>query len=176
MITVSFNLTKEDVLALACHYYSTSATVRKNRLTIQVAITLVLAGSGLLTICGSERFDPIGVGLLMCAGVFAVCVPWWYRSNLRKTAEKMFAESAYRKAFGKYTLALSEEGLASTSPTGEANYTWEAVDRVTLTPQYLFIFLVGPQGFAIPRSQVPDSAIQEMRAFAESHVRASPSK
>jgi len=83
----------------------------------------------------------------------------------------MIEETSYQKAFGNYTLALTEAGLASTSPTGAGNYTWEAVDRVALTPEHLFIFLVGPQGFAIPRSQVSDSNIEEVKTFAESHLR-----
>jgi hypothetical protein len=171
MITISFNLTKDDVLALACHYYATSSTVRKNRMAAQVSAFLIFASAGLLVICSSDRLRPVGVILLVCAGLSAACVPSWYRSNLRKTAEKMIEESSYRKAFGSYTLALSEEGLASTSPIGAGNYTWGAIDRVALTPEHLFIFLVGHQGFAIPRSQVSDSKIQEVKAFAESHVR-----
>jgi hypothetical protein len=83
----------------------------------------------------------------------------------------MFADSSYQKAFGGYTLALSDAGIASAWPTGEARYTWRAVDRVSLTPEHLFIFLVGASGFAIPRSQVPAATIQEMKAFVESHVR-----
>ena len=171
MITVSFNLTKDDVLALACYYHSTSATVTKGRLTLQVASCALLAGIGLVMVCQSDELPYVGAGLLVCAGLAIVFVPRWHRSALRRTAEKMFAESSYQEAFGGYTLALSDAGIASTSPIGEAKYTWRAVDRVSLTPEHLFIFLVGASGFAIPRSQVPDATIQEMKAFVESHVR-----
>lgn len=174
MITISFNLTKDDALALACHYYATSATVRSNQLKSQVIVGLSLAGAGLLALIGSGQVSgsgAVGVVLLVCAGVSVGCVPSWYRRSLRRSAEKMLEESSYAKAFGRYTLVLSEDGLASKSPTGEGKYTWEAVNSVALTSEYLFIFLVGAQGFAIPRSQLPDSTIQEVKVFAQSHIR-----
>jgi hypothetical protein len=83
----------------------------------------------------------------------------------------MLAESSYRKAFGGYTLTLREDCLASKSPTSERKYSWDAVNAAVLTPEHLLIFLVGAQGFAIPRSQLPDSVIQEVKAFVESHIR-----
>jgi YcxB-like protein len=171
MITISFNLTKDDALALACHYYANSPTVRKNRIASQVGAFSIMAGAGLLLVWGNEWVRPIAVIMLVLGGVSAACAPAWYRSNLQKTASKMFEETSYQKAFGNYTLTLSEDGLASKSPIGSGSYTWEAVDRVALTPEYLFIFLVGPQGFPIPRSQASDSNIQEVKAFVESHLK-----
>ena len=41
------------------------------------------------------------------------------------------------------------------------------MSRVSLTPDYLFIFLVGAQGFPIARIQVPEATIQQIKAFAE---------
>jgi hypothetical protein len=171
MIRLCFNVTKDDVLALACHYYAISPTVRRARVTAQVTIAIVLAIIGLLVLSGNDRLRPFGIIVLICALLFAVLFPRWYSSNLRTTAKKMIAESSYQKAFGDYTLELSEEGLASTSPTGQSKHTWEAVGRSALTPEYLFIFLVGPQGYPIQRAQVADSTIQEVRAYVDSHRR-----
>jgi len=171
MISISFSLAKDDVVALACHYYTTSATLRRSRLSSQVAVPVLLALIGLLMVVKGDQLRSSGIGLLICAGAAVAGIPFWYRWSLRKTAERMIDEPSYRKVFGNYTLVFNEEGIASTSPTGEGKYTWEAVDRVFLTPEYLFIMLVGAQGFSIPRSQIPDSTIQEMKAFAESHAR-----
>jgi len=171
MISISFSLAKDDVLALACHYYSTSATLRRSRLSSQVAVPLLLALIGLLMVVKGDQLRPSGVGLLICAGAAVAGIPIWHRWTLRKTAERMISEPSYQKVFGSYTLVLNEDGIASISPTGEAKYAWEAVDRVFLTPDYLFIMLAGAQGFSIPRSQIPDSTIQEMKSFVESHAR-----
>jgi hypothetical protein len=58
----------------------------------------------------------------------------------------------------------------SSSPVGEGRFAWSAVTRVLLTPDHLLIFLSGPQGFAIPRKQLPDTTIQDMKAFAEARA------
>ena len=114
--------------------------------------------------------------MLACAGLFAAFFPSWYRSCIRKAAEKVCAESSYQKIFGRYTLSLAEEGFAFTFPTGECKYFWGAIDRVSLTPEYLFILLAGAQGLPISRAQIPDSTIQEVKAFVESHIqRTTPS-
>jgi hypothetical protein len=44
------------------------------------------------------------------------------------------------------------------------------VDHVSITPDYLFIFLAGPQGFIIPRAQVQESTIAEVKAYVEAHI------
>lgn len=174
MTPISFNVSKEDALALTCHYYATSPTVRSNRLKTQVGIAMILAGAGLLALIGTgqgSRLGVVGVVLLVCAGVSVGCVPAWYRRSVRRSAERMLEESSYRKAYGGYVLSLGAEGLVSKSPTGEGKYSWEAINSVALTPEHLFIFLLGAQGFAIRRSELPDSVVQEVKTFVESHVR-----
>lgn len=174
MTPASFNVEKEDVLALACHYYDTSPTVRSNLLKTQIGAGLVFAGAGMLALIGTGQIGGAGivaVVLLVCLGISVVGVPSLYRFGLRRTAEKFIDETAYRKAFGSYTLTLNDDGITSKSPIGEGRYTWESINSVALTPQHLFIFLAGPQGFAVPRAQLPDSTIQDLKAFAESHLR-----
>jgi hypothetical protein len=105
--------------------------------------------------------------LLFLAIVWAALYPWIHRNYLLQSAKKFFNESSYEKAFGTCTLSLSEARIASSSPIGEGHYLWSAVSRVSLTPDYLFIFLAGPQGFTIPRAQVPEATIQEMKALAD---------
>jgi hypothetical protein len=79
-------------------------------------------------------------------------LPKYFQSRIRESAEKMFTETSYHKAFGKHTLVFTDQGIASSSPTGESNTVWDGVDHVSITPDYLFVFLAGPHGFVIPRA------------------------
>jgi hypothetical protein len=110
------------------------------------------------------------VMFFLCGAASAAMVPTYYRSRIRESAVKMFAETSYRKAFGKYTLVFTDQGIASSSPTGESNTVWEAVDHVSITPDYLFVFLAGPQGLIIPRAQVQESTFAEVKAYVEAHI------
>ncbi|MGA2542296.1 MAG: YcxB family protein [Verrucomicrobiota bacterium] len=116
-----------------------------------------------------------GVVMFFLIGVAtAAMLPSYFRSRMRASAEKMIAETSYHKAFGKYTLVFTGQGIASSSPTGESNSVWDGVDHVAITPEYLFIFLAGPQGFIIPRAQVQESTIAQVKAYVEAHIPTKP--
>ncbi len=172
MITVTYNLAKED--ALANYHYETSPSLRRVRRLFPIAVFVLLGGLGLLLMFGGRSQENFALGLtLSISGVVAaIFFPPWYRFALRRSAERQYAETSYAKAFGKFTLSFNEEGITSKSPVGEGKFYWSAVSRVALTPTHLIILLIGPQGFPIPRAQVPDTTIQELKAMVESHIQA----
>jgi hypothetical protein len=108
--------------------------------------------------------------LLILAAVWALFYPRCYNWYLLRTADKVFKEISYQKAFGAYKITLDEDGIVSASPVGESKHSWCAVHRVLLTAHHLLIFLAGPHGYTIPRIQVPDATIQDMKAFAEKRM------
>jgi hypothetical protein len=169
MITATFKVGKEEVLAMTMHYYASSPTVRRSRILTHASVpfAMVLVGAlGYFKEAG-YRYLVLVTPLLLIAVVWAVFYPWLHRHYLLQTLGKLLKESSYQKAFGTYTVDLTEKQIASSSPVGEGTYLWSSVSRVSLTPDYLFIFLAGPQGYPIPRAQVPEATIQEMKAFAE---------
>ena len=100
----------------------------------------------------------------------AIMLPKYLQSRGRQSAEKMIAESSYHKAFGRYTLVFTDQGIAASSPTGQSNIVWDAVDNVSITPDYLFIFLAGPQGLIIPRAQAQESIIAGVKEYMEARI------
>jgi hypothetical protein len=174
MITVSCEVTKADVLALACHYYAKSPTVRRQLRINQITSSLA---SGILAFFLIWKTDGFAAGVVMfflIGMALAVMLPKYLQSRVRQSAEKMIAESSYRKAFGRYTLVFTDQGIAASSPIGESNIVWDAVDQVSITPDYLFIFLAGPHGLAISRAQAQESTIAEVKAYVEAHIAAKP--
>jgi hypothetical protein len=167
MITATFNVSKADVLALSLYYYASSSTVRRSRILNQASVPFLLVLIAALGFFREPGPFVLVSPLLIIAAIWALFYPRLHRWYLRQTAERFLNEASYQKAFGSYTLSLNEKGIGSSSPVGEGNYLWSCVSRVSLTPEYLFIFLAGPQGYPIPRAQVPDATIQEIRAFAE---------
>ena len=142
MITVSCEVTKADVLAFACHYYAESPTVRRQLRTSQI-MTSLISGAIAFVMIGKTSGLAAGVVMFFLTGVAtAAMLPKYQRSHMCQTAEKMFAESSYQKAFGKNTLVFTDQGIASNSPTGDSNFVWNAVDHVSITHDYLFIYLV----------------------------------
>jgi hypothetical protein len=169
MITIPFSVGKDDVLELACHYYQGSPTVRRSRLISQYGVGIVLGCFGVFSLFITD-LRIIGAGLIVFSAVYMFTVPPFYRWYLRKSAEQVLGERSFQNTFGRYTLTLNHEGLASTSPLGESKFVWKAVDRVLLTPDHLLIMLSGSQGFPISRAQVPESTIREAKEFVEAHL------
>lgn len=64
------------------------------------------------------------------------------------------AESSYSKTFGEYCLEITEDSLVSSGPTGRSEHTWDSVDRIVLTPDYLFVFFAGLNGLPISLDQI----------------------
>jgi hypothetical protein len=123
------------------------------------------------------KISGFAAGIVMCFLIglpTAAMLPSYFRSRIRNSIEKMLAEPSYQKQLGKYTLVFKDDGIASSSATGESLTLWYGVDRVSITPEYLFIFLTGPSGLIIPRAQVQDSTIEEVRAYVEAHIPSRP--
>lgn len=167
MITVTFLVRKEDVLAMSMRYYATSPTMRKSRIVIQMGVPFVMV----LVVPLSYLADPENLifvaPLLVVAVLWAGFYPRLHERLLMRGSDRILNGPDYQKIFGVYTLTMTEKGIASTSPAGEGTYFWPSVTNISLTTDYLFIFLAGRQGHVIPRTQVPEATIQEMKAFAE---------
>lgn len=170
MIRIDYNLRTEDMVALSCHYYDKSPSIQQGLRASQIVLTMLFACGGLFFLTEIDHAGPIGIALLAVAGYFAVFWPSRYRARLRKGAERLCAEGSYAKACGPCTLTLTEEGLSSQSPLGEGKYHWTAVDRVVLTPKYLFIYLAGPMGYVISRAHTTDALLVEAKTFADAHL------
>lgn len=167
MLTATFNVGKEDVLALTLQDHAHSPTARRSKIlghaVIPCALVLISAWSAFR----DPRYFKLVAPLLLIAIIWAVFYPRFHTWCLQRTIEKILKESSYQKVFGNYTVTFSENGIASSSPVGAGTFLWPAVSRVSLTPNHLFIYLAGAQGIPIARAQVQEATILEIRAFAE---------
>lgn len=167
MITATYLVRKEDVLAMSMRYYANSPTMRKSRILIQAGVPVVMV----LVVALSYLVDPDNLifvaPLLVVAILWAGFYPRLHERLLLRGSERIYSGPEYQKIFCVHTLSLSEKGISSTSQIGEGTYYWPSVSSISLNSDYLFIFLAGRKGYVIPRDQVPDATIQEMKAFAE---------
>src|SRR5882724_6143530 len=119
MISASFNVNKDDVLALASHYYSTSPTVQRARLWAHLSVPVLMGILIALIFCRDPGDKTLAIPLLILAAIWALYYPRYHSWYLVQTAEKMFKESSYQKAFGAYRITLNDDGIISSSPIGE---------------------------------------------------------
>lgn len=173
-ITATFLVRKEDVLALWRHYYAASPTVRRSRILIQITVPVLLV---LIAALGSLILDAnsgsIPDSLLLASPLLVVAVLWagFYpqlqEKLLVRSSEGILSQPDFQKVFCTQTLSMSEKGISSSSRLGERIHYWSSVSSISFTSDYLFIYLIGRQGIVIPRGQIPDATVQEMKALAE---------
>lgn len=168
MIKATFTITKDDVLVLTRHYYSSSPTVLTSRRWGRAAPPISLLVIAMAMISHEKPMDITpAIPLVILAAAWAIFYPRIHSSYLLYYAEKMYNESAYQKTFGPCTIIAAEDGIHSTSAMGETRYSWSGVNSVLLTTTHLLIFLAGPLGFSIPRNQVPETTIQDLKSLSD---------
>lgn len=164
MRSYSFDVDQPDVMALTSAFYDASPTVRANIRVAQGMYVVMFCAAAAVAARHYERRD-IAYTLLFAMLVVLPFMPRLFRASMRRSGAKVLEESSYRRAYGRQSLALTAEALISTTPIGEAKFNWTAVDRYAVTPDYLFIFLVGPQGLVIPRTQLPAEEFRQIESF-----------
>jgi len=167
-MNLSFTLNKEDTLAFTEQYLRGSESHQKLRARTQWILPLILMS--LLLLMASR--GPLQISTVIIFG--GVSLAWFFLypkqfdANIRKHAKKQMKESSYSKSYGEYNLGISDSGIQSSSPLGESSYSWDGVDRVEMSDDYLYIFLAGPMGYPIRIDQIGrDSASEAFETISE---------
>ena len=166
-MTLNFEVGRDGMSALIREYHATSPTSKKalwyQRLTFPVVMLFFSADFYF-----RKKGGLPSLVFLIGGVIWFLLYPSIYRRRVRKNVEKYLAEMSTEKVMGPCQLELDEAGLSSRSPMGDSKYPWNVVQRITLTPDYLHVFLVGGSGFPIPRKTVGDSAIFEAKKLIKS--------
>jgi hypothetical protein len=171
MRSISFTLDQDAACAFIQHYYTISPSVRSTRAKCRWLFPGILTGFSLINLLIDPDILLVSI-LLSLAAIGFVLYPKYYDWSLAKAAKRISAEPNRQKMYGDYTVAFTDEGIVSCGPKSRGTYFWQAVDRVTLTEDYLFIYLGGAVGYPIRRSQVGEEAIIGIKAFVDEKIAA----
>lgn len=169
-MTLRFQMGREDILAFSRAYHAASPTYRRAKTRGRFVLPIMMLILWTLTT------NYAGFKVSNTVIFFGIGIPWFifypalFNRNVERYSEKTIDEGSYSKNFGPCELTLSELGLRDRSPSGESTFYWSAVDRVTLTDQYLFIFLNGPIGYPIPIADVGIEAARAALEYVNSHL------
>lgn len=152
---------------MSMRYYANSSAMRRLRILIQAGVPLAMVLVVALSYLTEPEYVQFVTPLLVVAVVWAGFYPRLHERLLYRGAERLLSGPEYQKIYGVHTLSLSEKGISSTSPIGEGTYYWPSVSSISLSEDYLFIFVAAARGYVISRELVPEATIQEMKAFAE---------
>lgn len=168
VMTLQFQLRREDIVAFILAFYATSPTYQKTRARVRWVGPAVMALFEVILTMG-EGFQWPRTLLFAVIGVaFFLRYPRRFDASVRKQAEQFVKEPGCDRMLGACTLTLSEEGLHAVWPTGTSSYTWDAVTDVRLTQDYLHLFL-GFLGYPIQIADIGREAAGQAFTFANQH-------
>lgn len=151
---LTFTVSERESLALTEQFYKDSPLHQRARNRTRWTLPLILLPI-LVVFIAQFGFAvlPTTVFLLGAVGWFLLS-PKLFDARVKRYAKQQMRESSYAKSLGDYRIQIDDTKLVSEGPTGYTEYRWDAVDRVVLTEEFLFIFLSGPMGLVISIKQV----------------------
>jgi len=151
---LDFTISEPDFLAFNDEYLSHSTWYQKSRFRVRWSVPVILL-IVFVVICSTRKPSVFTVAYFVGVSVaWAAFYPKRYDARVRRNTQAVMKEGEYAKNFGEYQVEITDEGIASTGPTGRSELKWSSVSRVHRTSDYLFIFFAGQSGLPIPVSQV----------------------
>jgi hypothetical protein len=166
-MTLHFNLTLEDALAMTQHYFRHSKVHQASLARLRWTLTIVFGGFALYIVHKGHAFSWIPTAFISgLAVIYWYFFPRMFGARILRNVRKQYSDPSHAKNFGPCDLVLSDTQLSSTSPMGSSTFFWPAVDRVTLDAEYLTIFLGGAKGYPIRIAEIGQEAAQRAYDFA----------
>lgn len=154
-MNVSYELTPDDLADYALFHNTNSPTIRRQRLGCAfmfLAIALMLPAAILLetedpVLETAVDIWPLLLGPLIGLLVFFACWRW----SVRRTSRRMFQEGCKAGQYGRTALSLQDDGIREKQDSGDTFRKWAAVEKIAVTPDYLFVYVSGVEAFIVPR-------------------------
>ncbi len=151
---LKFTIAEAETIAFSEQYYKDSASHRRIRNRTRWALPLLLLPI-YAVFTYQFGFSWATVAIFGSASIaWSFIAPKRFDSRVKQYMQRQMLESSYNKMFGIYKVTLEDKHLVCDGPTGYTEYCWNAVDRVTITDEFLFIFLAVPSGFPIRISEI----------------------
>ena len=158
---LKFTIAEPEMMAFSEQYYRDSASHRRIRNRTRWALPVLLLPI-LAVFTYQFGFSWTRAAIFVAAAVaWIVIAPQSFDTRVRNYMQRQMLESSYSKVFGVYKVRIEEIHLVCDGPTGYTEYRWDAVDRVTITDDFLFIFVAGPSGLPIRIAEIGKSTATE---------------
>lgn len=164
---VSFEMTREDIIAFNLYHSAQSPNLSRQRWSIILAF-LFAAGVLAIMMMVPGELQKLFRGLWPVAlflFVTAVLVLFTWRRFLRKAVDQMLDEGRNRSLLGKKEVIITPVEITGVGDLKSVTLRWKAVERIELDESYLFIYYSALEAILVPRRAF--AAESEFAAFAE---------
>lgn len=148
---IEYNLMKEDYIAFNMHHIDTSPAIKRSLLIQRYGVSLVFL---IVPFIFSHKS---GVPWLLSLAVYgAIFLTWiiyypkYFMYVTKKRVIRLIEEGGNSEIFGTYSIALTEEGVEQTSNSEESKSSWDTIQRIEETPDYIYIYISAANAYLVP--------------------------
>ncbi len=160
-----FELTKDDLTAFNLFHNAHSPTARRlfyRSLILPPAIWLLFC-IGLWYLVDQKRGTPLRTFLdllpLFCGvPVYLLFFPWLYRRKTRRIVAAMVSEGENKSLFGWHRVSITADAVTAEHEFGTSSASWESVEKVVTTDDYLYIYINALAAIIVPRRAFGDTS------------------
>lgn len=181
-LALKYTVSLEDLVAFNEDYFLTSESFqrrfRKERLMLPGVFVIGGITFALLTFVESSNSTSrylIGIfTFLLCLAPGILIFALTPRSSLKGT--RMRARNAYSEGknvtlLGEQELVLDSMALVVRNRFFESRYNWEALEKVTSTDSYIFIYISATSAIVIPKQAIIEGNWQEVTNLIEEKLK-----
>jgi hypothetical protein len=168
IMQVSFEQTKDDLIAYNLYHSAHSPAIRRQRRTmIAVFVSAALVVAMLLLSFPSSPTPPPGILWVVVAAflIGAAVLPRSYRRGVIKIVGRMIDEGQNRTLLGRREITISPVDLGAASELRSTTVRWKAVEKVVEDGDYLYIYISALEAIIVPRRAFAGEA--PFAAFAD---------
>jgi len=160
-LTVSYENTVDDLIALSKHQLSTDAAfLRRRRGNLIGSLLGVVAA---FSYFAWRRYDP---RVLIGVGFMGLAVLLWkllaYRKLTPKLVAKMLRDTPQKNVFCRHTVSISGDGIGEETEGAHNFHTWPTLFRIAITPEHIFVYNTPATAHIIPRRELGDERFAQV--------------
>jgi len=130
------------------------------------------AESGSLEFSHEHSFIVIAVATAFWVPFIYFYMSWAYRNSVLK----YYALGNNVNLLGEQTITINDCGISGKSAEASSSVTWKGLGRIEETNKYIYIFVSSLQAFIIPKQQLTNEVIMEIKATLIAKGRASSAR
>jgi len=166
---IQFKLTEEDFLNFNLYHVKHSKTATRALRLQQFLIPLLyVLAAFIFSMIGDMPFLFLLVPFLVLSVVWIFLAPKFFYSSVMRNVKKMLKEGKAGGITGNYTMTLTEEGLAESTPIEEKKTRWDGITSFQEDDDYFYLYNSAVSAYILPKRALKN--IGDIRALLQSKV------
>ncbi|MEZ6059278.1 MAG: YcxB family protein [Planctomycetaceae bacterium] len=166
-----YSFLEDDYVDFNRYHFAHSPSVRKQRFTATIVITLSVFVAFMLLTANGELGVATRLAISLIIAAFAVLyLQFAMRRNHVRQVQNLLREGSMDGVYGPQELEVDDAGIRVRSKWRDSFVAWPGVRRIEDTDEFLIIYVSAIQAHVIRRSRIVEGDPDKLAAFVRSHL------